>query len=244
MSPRRLRAIAPTLLSIVAIVVSATPATGHSQYHYTGAQSTVRHDGAQAWINVTNAGARLGTSDFVANRIMGKNANSNVWIEVGWAEVGWLTDSNGFPKKIVYVYETQNPGWRYYNTVTAGGHVDVRIVKASSCAIGDPSCTYHAQLFNHSTGAWQTLHSTTLPMDRLYLEQYTEVYIDPAEPAYHMSIDIPDNSLNWVEVQRRFADGSWAVWNAANTSAGNSSSTYCASWTNNYYKWYAYKGSC
>lgn len=87
------------------------------------------------------------------------------------------------------------------------------------------------------------MHSATLPIDRIYLEQMTEVYMDPDEPAAHMSIDIPDNSLNWVEVQRRFADGHWALWNGANTTTGNSN-PYCASWTNDYYKWYAYKGSC
>ena len=234
------------VLALIMTIALITPssATAHTTYHYTGAQSTVRHDGVYAWINVTNAGARVGTFDFLANRVMGKNAGNNIWIEVGWAEVGWRTDSNGFAAKNVYVYDTVSAAWHFYNVVVEGNHIDVRIVKSSSCDIGDPSCTYYAQLYNHSTDAWQTLRTVTLAMDRMYLEQYTEVYQDPDEPSQHMAIDIPDNSLNWVLTQRRFADGSWLNWGTPNTSAGSSTSTYCTSWTNNYYKWYAYKGSC
>lgn len=216
------------------VLAPVDPALAHSGYHYAGAQTTTRYDGVYGWIEVTNAGTRANTADFFANRVMAKNSAGTVWIEVGWAETGWhLVD--GLPRQFVYVYDTAHSDWHFYNLVAPGGHIDVRIIKATTCSIGDPSCTFHAQLFNHSTGLWQTLHSVILPIDRGYLEEYSEVYEDPNQPAQHMSIDIPNNSLNWFETQRRVADGSWGLW-TGNTSAGDSSTSYCTTWQHQHYQ--------
>ena len=226
-----------TLMLPFALVVamsfgSPTSAIGHTNnsqdgYHYAGAQTTARYDGAYASIEATDPWARAGTSDFNANRIMGKSSSDNEWIEVGWAETGWAL-VGGVPEQYVYVYDSPSANWHFYNAL-AGGHIDVRIVNSGAC--GSTNTLYTAQLFDHGSGSWATLRSACLSIDRLYLEEYTEVAIDTNETFYHMEIDRANNDLDWFETQRRFADGSWRSWSAANTSAGDTNPTqYCTRW--------------
>lgn len=230
------------IVSVLLVLEPPTRALASTGYHYTGAQSTARYDGAYAWIEATDPSARANTVDFNANRIMAKNSTSTKWIEVGWAETGWKLVS-GVPEQYVYVYDTVSQDWHFYDAL-AGGHIDVRIVKSSSCNIGDPTCIYIAQIWNHSSGAWENLRSASLPMDRMYVEEFTEVYEDPAQAAAHMEIDRAANDLDWFETDRRYADGSWRLWNTDNTTPGNSTSTYCTDWITPHSRFETFKGAC
>ncbi len=185
---------------------------------HNGGTTTARYDGAQATIEVTNPGVRAGKDEFVASRILAKKDGAgSAWLEVGWAEIGWRDLVNGVPEQFVYTYDTAHNEWELYNSlcVSDGCHVDVRIIKGSTCDIGDPTCTWTAQLFNHSTGTWQNLHSVTLPQDRAYIEEMTEVYIDPDFPLTledHIAVDQVNNDLDWSDTQRRYVDSTWNVW--------------------------------
>lgn len=222
------------LLAVFLLGALGSPAStvGHtsnaqSGYHYAGAQTTARYDGAYASIEATDPKARAGTTDFNANRIMGKSSSGIEWIEVGWAETGWAL-VGGVPEQYVYVYDSPSASWHFYNAL-AGGHIDVRIINNGTC--GTVNTLYTAQLFDHGSGAWSTLRSACLSIDRLYLEEYTEVSMDTTQTFAHMEIDQANNDLGWFETQRKFADGSWRLWSATNTAAGDSNPTqYCTSW--------------
>lgn len=235
-----------TTLALIGVVVLPPPGivlANTTGSHYAGAQSTARYAGVYGWLEITNPGARANTIDFVANRVMAKNATGSEWIEVGWAEVGWEL-VGGYPEQWVYVYDTVHDQWHFYGGLVVGSHVDVRILSSSSCDPGDPTCVWTAQLFNHGSGLWENLHSVTLPMDYVYLEEYTEVYVDPGQPLVHIAIDNDSNHLDWFETQRRFAAGDWRLWGNSNTFADDSSTVYCTSWTTLYSKFWTYKGSC
>lgn len=220
-------------------------------YHYTGAYTSSRYDGAYAWIEVVNPTVRPNTLDFVVSRIMAKKLNDGdvsgqAWLEVGWAEIGWEGLVGGVPEQFVYTYDTVADEWSFYNAlcVSDGCHVDVRIIPSASCDIGDPTCVWSAQLFNHSTGTWQNLRSVTLPMDRAYLEEFTEVYMDLDEPmSGHVDLDQSYNDLDWWQTQRRYADGSFVNWNSTATSVV-AQAPYCSDWITNYYRFEAQEGGC
>lgn len=233
------------------LVSMASSVLAHGGYHHNGAVTSTRYDGAQAWIEVTNPTARAGTQDFVVSRIMMKKDPSGpgpeqAWLEVGWAETGCCGLVGGVPEQYVYTFDTAGGGWEFYGAlcVTSGCHIDVRIVKDSSCDIGDPTCIWKAQQFNHSTGTWQNLRSVSLPMDRGYIEEYTEIYQDPDFPmSGHIDVDQTYNGLDWFETQRRYSDDTWHLWNSSNTGTG-SVSPYCIDWIANYYEFEAQEGGC
>lgn len=216
--------------------------TSNSQagYHYAGAQTTSRYDGVFAWIEATDPSARAGTSDFNANRIMGKDSTGSEWIEVGWAETGWAL-VGGVPEQYVYVYDSVSAMWHFYNAL-AGGHIDVRIINSGGCG-SFGNTLYTAQVYDHSTNSWATLRNACLITDRLYLEEFTEVAMDTTQAFYHMEIDRAANDLDWLDTERRFADGSWRAWDSANTAAGDSNPTqYCTDWFTNYADFDVQKG--
>jgi hypothetical protein len=225
------------------IVLFASPVSAHSGYHHNGAQTTTRYDGAYAYIEVNNTGVRPNTFDFVANRIMLKNSTDSIWLEAGWAEVGWTGLVGGSPQQYVYVYDAYYDEWFFYDDLctSSGCHIDVRIIQAASCDLGDPSCIWRAQLFNHSTGSWETLHSVTLGMDRGYIEEMTEVHI--ASPfVSHFSVDAA-NDQDWFLTQRRFSDNTWHNWANSNSVAG-AVAPYCIDWITLYSRFEAQNGGC
>lgn len=239
--------LASLMLAALMVGIGAHMTFAHSEWHHNGAQTTARYDGAYASIEVTNANTRPNTNDFVASRLLAKsNVAGDAWIEVGWAEVGFpgTLDPNGLPEQYVYVYDTVHREWHFYNTLCVTScHVDVRIVKSSSCVIGSPPCVWTAQLYNHTAGAWANLHSVTLPMDRAYLEEFTEVYVDPSQPVTHFAIDLASNDLDWFETQRRFSDGSWNLWVTTNTTT-LAVTPYCIDWITSRYVFEAQNGGC
>lgn len=82
-------------------------------------------------------------------------------------------------------------------------------------------------------------------MDRMYFEEMTEVNVDGAVPTSHWAVDIDNNSIEWIETQRRGAALNWALWDSSATSAGDSHPTaYCTKWYNNYRKFDVKKGGC
>jgi hypothetical protein len=241
--------IALVLVSAMLLIWPSAPsARAHSGDHHIGVYTTSRYDGASAWIEVTNPTVRANTDDFVANRILAKkrtNGPGQAWIEVGWAEIGWAGLVGGVPEQFAYVYDSAHPVWHLYDTlcVSAGCHIDVRIVSDPGCDFGALSCVWSAQLFNHTTGTWQNLHSVRLPMDRAYLEEYTEIHTDPNHPLTgHLEVDQALNEVDW-QTQRRYADGSFRAWSgtASDTSAD---APYCAHWINNRYRFEAQTGGC
>ena len=222
------------------------PVLAHTGNHHNGAQTSARYDGAYAWIETPNPGVRANTNDFIASRILlKKDSAGSQWIEVGWAEVGWHGLVNGVPEQFVYVYDTVHRAWHFYDAlcVGTGCHVDVRAHPSTNCDIGDPSCVWNAQIWNHSLGVWEQLHAVTLPMDRAYVEEFTEVSIDPNNPtSTHLQVDLDFNDLDWFLTQRKFADGTWRDWDS-NTSK-QAVAPYCIEWINNYYRFEAQNGGC
>jgi hypothetical protein len=244
------RVVRAAIAASALVLLTAVPVLGHPEYHYQGAVTTSRYDGVYGWIETVDTGARPDTMDFIANRVMAKklegNPSGQAWIEIGWAEVGWANIVNGWPDQMVYVYDTVHYVWHFYGSVCtgAGCHIDVRIVPGSSCTIGASSCTWYAQRWNHSTSVWQTLHSITLPMDRAYVEQFTEVNNDGLNPAPgHLAVDYNNNDMDWLLTQRRFSNGSWLNWSSANTGTSEEA-PYCINWYANYSEWTVRNGGC
>jgi hypothetical protein len=202
-------------------------------------------------IETVDTGVRPNTTDFISNRVMAKRLNDGnvagqAWIEVGWAEVGWANIVNGWPDQMVYVCDTVHDDWHFYGSVCtgAGCHIDVRIVPSSSCSIGNTSCTWYAQRWNHSTLVWQNLHSVSLPMDRAYVEEFNEVNNDGANPApNHLAVDYNNNDMDWVLTQRRYNDGTWLDWSSVNTGTSRLA-PYCVDWIANYSEFTVTLGGC
>lgn len=237
------------VIALVAVMALTPVAVAHGGTHFTGAETTARYDGVYAEIEVADPSVRAGTDDQIKHRIrMTETTSGGAWIEVGWLEYG-MNLVSGAPEQYVYVNSSAAPQDDFLFgplSVAAGSHIDVQIVKASSCDIGDPSCTYIAQRWNHSTLAWTTLRSVVLPMDRGYLEEFTKVYQDPS-PSFpgHISVDTANNDMDWTQTKRRHQDDSWHLWGTSNTVLTlDDDGSYCSDWINLSYRFEAQNGFC
>lgn len=196
-------------------------------YHHLGAQTfVVQVQGAMASMTVRNPGARVGTFDFFAARILAKRNVSGAvrWVEVGWSENGWLNDD----RRRIYTFDTTHGVWEFYGQYgLADGQTVTVALEPTSCVA---TCTWTAFLW--WSNQWNALHAVEVPFDSLVaMEQYGEVY---TVDGVHYALP----RVDFTGVQVRYA-GLWVNWSdppVASSWSGNVS-PYCATAVVPYTTW-------
>lgn len=199
-----LRFVAALLLALTGVAPPAT--AGHpapvadpraervGAYRHLGA---VTSDGGYAGVTgvftVTDPGVRPRSTDFVAARFLalGRSGGRDQWLEVGWTEDGWRDDA-----QYVYTFDTVELTWRYYPryAVAPGDRVALALTAGDTGPHGTP---WSAWL--RWDGRWTLLTTRTLPVDdRATIEQYVEVYVDPARGGTYA---VPPVAVSGVELR-------------------------------------------
>ncbi len=168
----------------------AAAGTSPGGYTHLGATTVGAWAGVSGELGVTDPGVRADSFDFVAARFMAKQetADGTRWLEVGWAEVGWA----GSGRQRIYTFDTTSNRWSFYDQfpIHAGDRITISLA-------ADETGTWQARL--RWRDAWYPLTSTRLPHGgTATLEEYVEVYRDPARPGGPLVV--PPVSLRDVEV--------------------------------------------
>jgi hypothetical protein len=223
-------------------LVSFTPApptgragaagVGGGGYTHLGATTVGAWAGVSGELTVTDPAVRAGSFDFVAARFMAKQEipGGTRWLEAGWAEVGW----SGAGRQRVYTFDTASQRWTFYDQfpLRPGDRIAITLT-------ADPGGIWQATVRWH--GTWYPLTSTRLPAGgRATIEEYVEVYRDPARPGAPLAV--PQVALSDVAV---YAPGSAAhPWTDAGVPSyrGGTPNGYCLTRRDAWTSWQA--GTC
>ena len=199
-------------------------------YHHLGATTASGWSGALGRLAVSDPGVRAGTYDFVATRFLAKRADASAvhWLEAGWTETGW----SGGGRQRMYTFDSGRDEWRFYDQYAL--HAGDRVWLLVEGTAGD----WRAWLWWGS--AWHLLAAEHLPLgEEAQIEQYVEVYADPARPA---QLAVPRVEVD--NVQLRSPDGAMTLWRAGSvaTEPGLAVEPYCLDWAVSFDTWSA--GTC
>lgn len=195
----------------------------HAGYHHLGAQSSEQLAMVRPRLGVTNPAVRRSTIDFVASRVMAKEDynGSTLWLEAGWAEVGWRNDD-----QYVYTYDTRDNQWKFYDqyNLSSGTRFFALIDSEVSST---RSTNWRAWIWWNN--AWNRLSTISLPIyDEAFIEEYVEVYRDPNVTGH---FNLPSTDIDNVQVKE--SPGSSTVyWRnpPISTLEGSSIAPYCLTW--------------
>jgi hypothetical protein len=211
--------------------LAAAPAAGQGSYTHLGATTVDSWGQVSGQLTVTDPSVRKGSFDFVAARFMAKQETSagTRWLEAGWAEVGW----GGNGRQRVYTFDTSTNEWTFYDQypLSPGDHVSILLHAG-------PDGQWSASVYWHA--AWYPLTKTRLPAgSRALIEEYVEVYQDPARPGARLSV--PPVSVSGVTVA---GPGPARPWSDAVPSyrGGDEQTSYCLTRLDAWSNWRA--GTC
>ncbi len=199
-------------------------------YSHLGATTVGLWSRVTGQLTVTDPAVRPNSYDFVAARFMAKQETpaGTRWLEAGWAEVGW----SGSGRQRVYTFDTATNTWTFYDQypLRAGDQISI--------ALAGVGGQWSAALYWH--GGWYPLTSTALPQGGLAtIEQYVEVYRDPAKPAGPLAV--PAISVSQVTVAGPGAPRSWTD-SAVPSYRGGTPTGYCVTRLDQWADWSA--GTC
>lgn len=222
----------PVLVSVAPTRTTDTAATapGTAAYTHLGATTLGAWGRVSGQVTVTDPAVRRDTYDFVAARFMAKQETTGGtrWLEAGWAEVGW----GGEGRQRVYTFDTASNSWTFYDQfpLRPGDHITIALTGAGS--------RWSATLLWR--GQWYPLTSTALP-DGGYatIEEYVEVYHDPAKPGRPLTV--PAVSVSQVTVAGPGAPRPW-VQSAVPSYRGGVPVGYCVTNVDEWTDWSA--GTC
>ncbi|GIU98109.1 MAG: hypothetical protein KatS3mg013_1912 [Actinomycetota bacterium] len=235
----------------VTYMIGASPP--HAGYHWNGYRTN--NDiaaGADVTIEIRDAQVDhlAHTSDeeeFVVNRTITQNTANDDWLEVGYGEHSW--ESADHPR--VYTYVTRGSAdniWAWYGRygLTNGNRLDVR---TRNCTISgdDRQC---AEVW--WSNQWQLLTDDNnadcrgaAGNPRCYAEEMTEIYSQQSSPHPDITGSSGNNRIDWKDTMLRVDQTGGAVWISWTKPSTKSTQTaYDTCPINNYYRWYALKGSC
>jgi hypothetical protein len=222
----------PALVSFTPGRTADHVTAGGGGYTHLGATTLGAWAGVSGELGVTDPGVRANSFDFVAARFMAKQetARGTRWLEAGWAEVGWT----GSGRQRVYTFDTASNRWTFYDQfpVRPGDRISISLT-------ADASGTWYARLRWH--GQWYPLTSTSLPgAGRATLEEYVEVYRDPARPG--APVLVPPVSITNVTIYS--TDSAPHPWVEASVPSyqGGSPNGYCLDHADQWASWQA--GTC
>ncbi len=217
--------VAPTRTTDAASTAPATAA-----YTHLGVTTLGTWGGVTGQFTVTDPAVRRDTFDFVAARFMAKQETTGGtrWLEAGWAEVGW----GGAGRQRVYTFDTATNSWTFYDQypLRPGDHIAIALTGAGA--------GWSAALLWR--GRWYPLTSTTLPAGGYAtIEEYVEVYHDPARPGGPLAV--PAISVSQVTVAGPGAPRPW-VDAAVPSYRGGTPVGYCVTNVDEWADWSA--GTC
>jgi hypothetical protein len=221
----------PALVSFTPGRTAEHVAAGGGGYTHLGATTLGAWAGVSGELGVTDPGVRADSFDFVAARFMAKQEapGGTRWLEAGWAEVGWA----GGGRQRVYTFDTGTNRWTFYDQypLRPGDHLAIALLAGADGQ-------WRALLYWHA--GWYPLASTQLPGAGLAtIEQYVEVYRDPARPGGPLLV--PPVSVSGVTVA---GPGPTRPWTDAVPSyqGGSTAEGYCVTRVDQWSDWRA--GSC
>jgi len=199
-------------------------------YHHLGATTVDTWAGVVGRFAVTDPNVRKGTYDFVATRFLAKRSEQRTvhWLEAGWAETGWA----GAGRQRVYTFDSVRDEWRFFDQYELTTRTRVWFHLEANTS------QWRAWLWWGD--AWHLLAAETLPgTGPPQIEQYVEVYVDPAESG---GIELPPTDVDNVRLVDRGGETRfWRVGTVA-TQPGGSTEEYCLDWRISYDTWTA--GTC
>jgi hypothetical protein len=215
--------------------VLAEPSSG---YHHLGGTTRDHYSGVLGRLAVRDTGAREGSFDFVAARLMAKSFLADgglAWLEAGWSETGWTVP----PEPRVYTYDTNTDAWSFYDQyrLADGDRVWIYLHEEAPAE----AATRRWQAWLWWSDGWHLLTEQSLPLtENAQIEQYVEVHVDPKQPG---AIGVPSIGVDNVQL-RDPATGAFHYWRShvlTSVSAGDAAG-YCVDWTTRYDTWSA--GTC
>jgi len=201
-------------------------------YRHLGAVTGDGYAGVTGGLGVSDPGVRSGTNDFVAVRFMavGSSGGKGTWLEAGWTEDGWQDAAQH-----VYTYNTNQMSWSYYDQypIKPGDTVWFALQSAGTDGSG---AVWRAWLWWGDR--WNLLAEQTLPIGtRTPIEQYVEVYTDPARGRGY---PLPRTDVEQVRVEPG-AGQPYVDWRPPDVATDVSPNYpgYCVDWLTQYTTWYA-----
>lgn len=197
-----------------------TPKSG--EYHFLGAKTSQGNDGIISQIQVTDPDVPRRSTNFYAAWIMEHRYGPDIWIQVGWAEVGWRDD-----KQYVFAYDTEHNEWHFYDQYPISPSMWIEV-----------SITYE---WGTTWAAWLWWGSVWILLDEAdvgfsspeYADQFGEVYISKGRH-FH----VPDTSFYDTHL---LVEGSWSLWDRKYpTIEYNADRPYQTRWLNKYWNWYVH----
>jgi len=209
-----------------------------SGYHHLGVTTEGGWSGVRGRMTVTDPTVRAGSYDFVATRFMAKGdtAAGARWLEAGWAETGW----SGAGRQRVYTFDTNSNTWTFYDQYPLAPGEQIWI-SLSAAATPDPTGQAMWSAWLWWRGGWHLLTTQPLVIGvQATLEQYVEVYVDPARGG---SLRVPMVGLDSVSVSAYpgAPDRPWAA-PAVASQPGTDIGGYCVDQHDGWRRWRA--GSC
>ena len=192
---------------------------GSVGYHHLGARTTQGDEGAYIRLQVTNPEVRRATSDFYCSWIMIDDGVSR-WIQVGWAEVGWRDD-----KQYVFVYDTVDNIWHFYDQflISPGDWVIVAINYQGGT-------TWATWIWWGNNWVLLDVEDIGLGSPPPYTDQFGEVY---TYDGYHFSIGLPAFKDTHI-----LLNGAWDLWDTSYfTYEYNKADPYYVIWYYKYWDW-------
>ncbi len=199
-------------------------------YHHIGQIATASLEASQGRLQVTDPQTRLGSTDFIASRLlMCTLASCSHWIEVGWVEAGWWGD-----RRLVYVFDTADDGqqgWKIYEQYPLGGVASITVQLRYDSSSG----TWQALL--SWNGTWNLLRAASLPSGGSPgTSSHTEAIIEPYTPD-GMHPRLPPTEQSALQVDPAGANG-WQLWGpGVSTSRITRNGPYEAVWRSLYDDW-------
>ncbi|GAA4199973.1 hypothetical protein [Actinocatenispora rupis] len=208
------------------------PTEDATGYRHLGAMTDGTYSAVTGGLTVRDPGVRQGTHDFLATRFMARGdvSGSTRWLEAGWSENGWKDGAQH-----VYTYDTTTMTWSWYGQYEIHDGDRIHLALGSG-ATGRDGTTWRAWLWWGDR--WNLLAAPTLPFGpRTQIEQYVEVYVDPARGG---SYPVPAVDVDDVTVQPRPGDG-FTPWRdpAVPTTTSPPYYGYCVDWRIRWSDWSA-----
>jgi hypothetical protein len=210
----------------------------HAGYHWNGYRTNASiFTGGKIEVEVTNPDVdHTNPPEFVANRVLSQTAPGD-WLEAGWAEVSWRTGHS------VYTYKTATGMWSFYAYgLNTGSFYSFR---TRHCTIQGAG-TQCAEIYWN--GSWQLLDSSGAAdctdnqgNARCAVEEFTEIYSDQSTPHPDLTAT-SSNRVDWRETELRLEDGTWISWTRPSSAGTQTAYDTCP--INNFYRFYAVKGTC
>lgn len=222
------------------ILVSVGYPAPHAGYHWNGFRTTGLWSGGRINTEATNPSVDhslpSGQTQFVVSRVLPQSSSTSNWIEAGWGEVSWLSGQK------IYTFRSGTGNWIFYNqyNLTDGSYYPFR-----SYFCNNPASECAEIFWNNQ---WQLLDTDpnsckVSGSNDCYVEEFVEIYVSHSTQTHPDLTAAPGgNTIHMNNTKLRTASGSWDPWTAS--SSEGSQTAYDTCHQNDYYTFYAIKGTC